>query len=600
MGLSEQEALTELLHCQDLYALQPQHLADYDLDILRVTMGDVLPKDTVDLVSPSFAEVLRHPCSSLFRSSAELLHLEESEGPITPYWDPTLCRDARQRAELFHKLADLKILSFRARARAFARLFLVKTKDGMIRLIVDARQANRYHARPPRTRLASSSALSDIDLSDECFLQTSGVGHISEIHLCGAGSDVRDGYFEFSNHRLAHYFALQFKVRVGDFEVTEVYDPETHGLIHVEPNDQVWPVVEAMPMGSFWAFHVCTDSLEHVVRIIGTGRHLVHERLEAPLMTVAEPVCSVYGDDINVHVITSESCDRRHEVTLAAFEARGFRFHEVSRTSQHHKQLGACFDGVARVLPDDPRRLWRVHLALRCLLRMGGAKPRVVRILKGHLVYIFSLARPWLSALHRLYRFQAHPLDRWRKFSPTDLAELRTLVGLVWLSEGELGHPCSHVVFCSDATLSRYCVQCTTASFEELKVATRFRERWLFRTREISPTVPIRHADEVARLGALSPLGGYSRDDPEEQESAYPTWGFGRSANFEEVMTAYGSWLDRQGVRTSRISVRASSPEAKEVEECVGAIRRLPATWGNPSRWHTVSKLTSSSRKHFA
>ena len=34
-GLSEQEALTELLRCQDLYALQPQHLADYDLDCIE-------------------------------------------------------------------------------------------------------------------------------------------------------------------------------------------------------------------------------------------------------------------------------------------------------------------------------------------------------------------------------------------------------------------------------------------------------------------------------------------------------------------------------------------------------------------------------------
>ena len=129
-GLSGQEALTELLRCQDLYALQPQHLADYDLDKLRVTEGGVLPKDVVDLVSPSLAEVLRHPCSSMIRSPAELLHLEESEGPITPYWDPTLRRDPRQRAELFNKLADLKILSFRARARAFAGLFFVKKKDG--------------------------------------------------------------------------------------------------------------------------------------------------------------------------------------------------------------------------------------------------------------------------------------------------------------------------------------------------------------------------------------------------------------------------------------------------------------------------------------
>ena len=48
----------------------------------------------------------------MLRSSAELIHLEESEGPITPYWDLTLRQDARQRAELFHKLAVLKILSF--------------------------------------------------------------------------------------------------------------------------------------------------------------------------------------------------------------------------------------------------------------------------------------------------------------------------------------------------------------------------------------------------------------------------------------------------------------------------------------------------------
>ena len=143
VGLSEQEALTELLRCQDLYALQPQHLADYDLDKLRVTKGRVLPKDVVDLVSPSLAEVLRHPCSSMIRSPAELLHLEESEGSITPYWDPTLRRDPRQRDELFHKLADSKILSFRTRARAFAGLFCVKKKGGMIRLIVDSRQANR-------------------------------------------------------------------------------------------------------------------------------------------------------------------------------------------------------------------------------------------------------------------------------------------------------------------------------------------------------------------------------------------------------------------------------------------------------------------------
>ena len=321
-------------------------------------------------------------------------------------------------------LPDLKILSFRA-ARAFAGISFVKKKDGMILLIVDAQQANRYHTRPPHTMPGSSSALSGIDLSDECLLQTSGIGHISEIHLCGAGCDVRDGFCQFSNYRLADYFALRFKVRAGDFGVSAVYDPEADGLISVEPNDQVWPVVEA-PVGWSWALHICTDALEHAVRVTGTGRDLARERCAAPLMTVAEPVCSVYVDNISVHGFSSESCDRRHAVIVAALEARVCSLHEISRASLQQKQLGVYFDGVARVLHHGPRRFWRVHLALRCLLLLGGARLRVVRMLTGHLVRIFSSARPLSSALHQLFRFQAHPLDRWRRFSRADRAGLRT------------------------------------------------------------------------------------------------------------------------------------------------------------------------------
>ena len=125
---------------------------------------------------------------------------------------------------------------------------------------------------------------------------------------------------------------------------------------------------------------------------------------------------------------------------------------------------------------------------------------------------LFAAFSEW-SALHRLYRFQAHPVDRWPRFSRADLSELRTIAGVVWLSECEFGRPFSHVVFCSDAALRRYCVQRTTATSEELKEATRFRERWRFRTREISHTLPVRHADEVTRLGALSPLGSHSRNE---------------------------------------------------------------------------------------
>ena len=293
------------------------------------------------------------------------------------------------------------------------------------------------------------------------------------------------------------------------------------------------------------------------MRITATGWDLVREKCEAPLMTV------VYN--INVHGVSPESCDRRHEVISAVLEACAFSLREISRASQQHEQLSVHFDGVARDLRHDARRLWRVHLALRCLPRMGGARPRVVRILTGHLVHnIISSARP---------------LDRWRKFSRADLAELRTLAGVVWLSECELGRPLSLVVFCSDATLRRYCVQCTTASFKELKEATCFRERWRFRTREISRALPVRHADGIARLGALSILVTIQRNK----------MSLIQSHTLAELQTLKKCRLGTALGSTARACVPTELLDGLPVlKQCVAAIRRLPLAWCDPSRWHMI------------
>ena len=53
----------------------------------------------------------------------------------------------------------------------------------------------------------------------------------------------------------------------------------------------------------------------------------------------------MYVDNVNVRGISPESCDRRHEVIIAALEACGFRLHEISRASQQHKQFGVYFGG---------------------------------------------------------------------------------------------------------------------------------------------------------------------------------------------------------------------------------------------------------------
>ena len=109
-----------------------------------------------------------------------------------------------------------------------------------------------------------------------------------------------------------------------------------------------------------------------------------------------------------------------------------------------------------------PRRLWRVHVALRCLLRLGGA-----RLFVSATVVIGTPSTLSISSSSAL-------TGGGGSLGPTGRS---SVLKPEWLSDCELGRPFSHVVFfffCSDATLSRYCVQCTTASFEELKEASRF------------------------------------------------------------------------------------------------------------------------------
>ena len=154
-----------------------------------------------------------------------------------------------------------------------------------------------------------------------------------------------------------------------------------------------------------------------------------------------------------------------------------------------------------------------------------------MRALTGHSVHIFSLGRPLLSALHRLYRFQAHPLDRWRGGEGSLVLTWQSFV--LWLD---------WYGFLSASWVGRSPMWCfvqmprsggTVCSVPQrlLRSSRRtcFRERWRFRTREIPHTLPVRHADEVVRLGALSPLGGHSRDNPEEQDSSCLARIFGRT-----------------------------------------------------------------------
>ena len=102
-------------------------------------------------------------------------------------------------------------------------------------------------------------------------------------------------------------------------------------------------------------------------------------------MTVAELVCSVYVDNIKVHGITSESRDRRHEVIIAALEARGFSLHEVSRApstiNSHALSRKVAVLGYENLsnLANSPRRRSCQTRNLESSWRLFSPRPRGIR-----------------------------------------------------------------------------------------------------------------------------------------------------------------------------------------------------------------------------
>eukprot|EP00974_Lingulodinium_polyedra_P087776 8511960-Lingulodinium_polyedra.AAC.1 len=81
----------------------------------------------------------------------------------------------------------------------------------MIRLIVDARQANCCHQSPPRTRLGSVGALSEMDLSDEVQELYGGTGEVCEIEVRGSACDVDDCFYQFRVPEVASWFGVPRK-----------------------------------------------------------------------------------------------------------------------------------------------------------------------------------------------------------------------------------------------------------------------------------------------------------------------------------------------------------------------------------------------------
>ena len=86
--LTESLAFNELMKCRDLYSMEPQNLAAFDLSKLKVAKGSVRPRDAKLLLPPEAAGYLRHSDTKMLLNTEEMEEARKLESFPKPYWDP--------------------------------------------------------------------------------------------------------------------------------------------------------------------------------------------------------------------------------------------------------------------------------------------------------------------------------------------------------------------------------------------------------------------------------------------------------------------------------------------------------------------------------
>ncbi|CAE8715533.1 unnamed protein product [Polarella glacialis] len=510
--LSEESSLGELLASSGPYSGDVGHLASFDISKIKVLSRPLRPQEAASLCPPRTAGYYKHFRHVIERDERELEVLRESNyDGLTPYWDPKLKRSRGARIGLYQALHRVGLLTFRRRAKAKVGFFVVAKKDGMQRLIVDARVPNMCHRRPPPTRLGTSGAYLDLDLGDHA---ASGFGPVYE--PSGNEGDVGDCFYNFLQEDLASWFCADDWMTSEEWmslgiDVGEVFDDELRCKLCPSRDERLCPAFLGVCMGWSWALHMAQEIVSHQVSQTENfdKSDQIRDKQVAPLLQPGRPVLGIYVDNVAIIGGVPEDADRRMRAVCERFGQLGIPFVVTHKSSQSYLDtIGLRFDFARRALMHKSRRCWRLRLATLALLRRRKVRGSVLQVWGGHVIHHFSLLRPGMSCLHSFYRFIEFAGNEQKVLWPSVRQEMRLVIGLVFLGEAHLGAPIHENVYLGDSSTYGFSLMVTKSSQLEVRQATLHRERWRFIVPDVELGAPLVSPLDFSSLGGLSPLGG--------------------------------------------------------------------------------------------
>ena len=209
---------------------------------------------------------------------------------------------------------------------------MVKKKDELQRLIIDARGANECHRTPPTTRMGSPRCMSDLDLSDP-RLKASGFGDLEPWAPHGSEGDVGDCFYNYTVPELASWFG--FSDAFSTAELTglgvrpdAIWDDLLQSETPLLEGETVFPVITSVFMGWSWALYFANEAVAFQAANTGGdgGRDAMRERQPTPTVRPGVCVTGTYVDNVQIIGGTRGDTARRMDAVTESFTSAGIPF----------------------------------------------------------------------------------------------------------------------------------------------------------------------------------------------------------------------------------------------------------------------------------
>lgn len=494
---SEEEAFFELTSSDKLYGGRPDIAGHGQGPISLPAVGSVA-EEVDDLLKSKVGDEIAKDSEKLLEPNPDLRELPKV------YWDPAVVSSEEVYAKFIDDLLHRGLVELTKSTLEEVGLFFCGKADGVsLRLLVDARRANRHFRRPPKVDITSPSGLAEswVDSDEE---------------LGTTGADIKDYFYMISlPAAIRKYFGLK-PVKLALLTHPSARALEKEGLTHAPAQ------LVVCPMGFSWSLWTAQKIHEGLFENDEELSKVSLLRRSAPAVRIRNQTVAgfCYVDDNGLLGVRGKLLDALHQrlCNVAEKSRLPVNYKKSHGVEKESVKLGFRIDGIHAILEPKPEKWVKLVRALRFARRMGRVRSRQIEYLLGNACVFALLRRPFLSIFGRLYEavqtgYRSGPNGSRVRLSRQARAELRCAATLAPLLVVHLKSPPSRIVGGSDSSGTHVCTGITVAKGEETVFeALRYDERIKFEAHQVpEPTARVKDADAgVARLTEEAPADPYS------------------------------------------------------------------------------------------